>query len=108
MRFETLSCACQRSIKLRLQLAVWVRAGEGLSHDVRRVLAALSAVVFAYVWIAQWQGSGWSLARHSILLPVLVAAVGVACLFLSARHQQRHEAPRVSRRPVGLSQTVTA
>lgn len=72
-----------------LMLAVWVRAGEGLSHDVRRVLAALSAVVFAYVWIAQWQGSGWSLARHSILLPVLVAAVGVACLFLSARHQQR-------------------
>lgn len=72
-----------------LMLAVWVRAGEGWALDVRRVLAALSAVVFAYVWVAQWQGSGWSLARHSILLPVLVAAVGVACLFLSARHQQR-------------------
>ncbi|MEJ5898440.1 DUF2339 domain-containing protein [Aquabacterium sp. G14] len=71
-------------------LAVWVRAGEGLAHDVRRVLAALTAVVFAYVWVAQWQqGMGWSLARHSILLPVLVAAVGVACLFLSARRQRR-------------------
>lgn len=72
-----------------LMLAVWVRAGEGLSPDVRRVLAALTAVVFAYVWVAQWQGMGWSQARHSILLPVLVAAVGVACLFLSARRQRR-------------------
>lgn len=72
-----------------LTLAVWVRAGEGLSHDVRRVLGALTAVVFAYVWVAEWQGMGWPLARHSILLPVLVAAVGVACLFLSARRQRR-------------------
>src|SRR5574343_323354 len=63
--------------------------GVGLVRGVRQVLAGLTAVVVAYVWIAQWQGSGWSLARHSILLPVLVAGVGVACLFLSARHQQR-------------------
>ena len=72
-----------------LMLAVWVRVGDGLAHDVRRVLAALTAVVLAYVWVAEWQGMGWTLARHSILLPVLVAAVGVGCLFLSARRQRR-------------------
>ena len=70
-------------------LVVWARVGEGLTPGVRRVLAALATVVCGYVWVATLQGAGWAMARHSILLPVLVAAVGVVCLFLSARQLQR-------------------
>jgi uncharacterized membrane protein len=70
----------------------WARSGEGIARNVRDVLACAAAVIGLHAWamafaVAPDRALHETLSSH--LLPVVLAAVGVAFLFVSARRGRR-------------------
>lgn len=73
-------------------LLTWWRLGDGVPAEARQVLVASVGVAVAYVvarGVIQSPSLAFELAWRSYLLPVALAAVGVAFLFLSTRAHRR-------------------
>ncbi|ANH68639.1 DUF2339 domain-containing protein [Mitsuaria sp. 7] len=73
-------------------LATWWKLGEGVPAQVRSVAASAAGVAMGYVIVRGLTDSppyAFELAWRSYLLPVALAAVGVAFLFLSTRGGHR-------------------
>ena len=70
----------------------WARSGAGVPAGIREVLGAAAAVIGIHVWTAAFlvePARALDEAFSSHLLPVLLAAVGVAFLFLGSRRGRR-------------------
>ncbi len=73
-------------------LLTWWRLGDDVPAEARQVLVASVGVAVAYVvarGVIQAPALAFELAWRSYLLPVALAAVGVAFLFLSTRAHRR-------------------